>query len=288
VSGIQEKTRGNPDRWWLVLVVMVLVMAAVVVARLFVRSPQPPQPATPPPTTSEATPPQIVPAAPQPKLFVENFSEGRLDLERWAIISDGDFHERTIDVVDRGEAPAHDYRLRLRADTLGTRDETVKFLGVRTVKALPVGEGARITCDLDWNNQANGCYLSAAFVLSPEKTDGNPLTNHNWVKVEYIGVPPGENARVEIKVCRDDQVKTLEAEGWPEKNRTGRRIGLQKLELMIRNRTLQVSENGAQIYRSTEPVLPFDEAYLYCQMSSHSNYPARQVYFSNISVSSEK
>jgi hypothetical protein len=58
-------------------------------------------------------------------IFNENFSEGILNVERWQITREGDFEESTIDV--------YDHRLRLRANIIGTSDDTVKFHRVRRV-----------------------------------------------------------------------------------------------------------------------------------------------------------
>ena len=68
--------------------------------------------------------------------WVEGFDHGRLDPTRWVLTAEGDFRERTVDVVDLGRRGRPDFRLRLRADTRGTRDDSVKFLGVRTLDAL--------------------------------------------------------------------------------------------------------------------------------------------------------
>src|SRR5262245_10625684 len=73
--------------------------------------------------------------------WVEDFRSGRLDPARWERTHAGDFREWSVEVVDsirrRGASPdaaplSPIYRLRLRADTRGTRDDTVKFLGARS------------------------------------------------------------------------------------------------------------------------------------------------------------
>jgi hypothetical protein len=187
-----------------------------------------------------------------------------------------------VDVVDVGGGGASDFRLRLRADTRGTRDDTVKFLGARSRARRRLRDGARIAVHLDWNDQANGSYLSAGVVLAAQATDGNPLRTPDWLSVEYVGVPPGRNARLKVDACSGGRTRTVYAEGWPETNRSGRPIGVQRLELVVHEREVDVWENGRLVFAAGEPVLTFDEAYLYLQLSSHSNYPPREVYFDEV------
>ena len=49
-----------------------------------------------------------------------------------------------------------------------------------------------------------------------------------------------------------------------------------------------VRENGKSMYVSGEHKITFDFAYLYLQISSHSNYPPREVFFDNIEVRTEE
>lgn len=130
-------------------------------------------------------------------VWAETFAHRSLDLSRWELTADGDFREWAVDVV---EVPggSGNLRLGLGGDTRGTRDDTVKFLGVRGVPLIQLGKEGHISVDLDWNNQVNGSYLSAAIVLSPHATIKSPLKRPDWLKVEYVGVPPGKNARMVI------------------------------------------------------------------------------------------
>jgi len=59
-------------------------------------------------------------------------------------------------------------------------------------------DGKELCFDLDWNNQSNGCYLTASLYLCPTVTTGNPGNEKDWLKFEYVGVPPGRNARCVI------------------------------------------------------------------------------------------
>jgi hypothetical protein len=217
-----------------------------------------------------------------PAGWVEDFALGRLDPARWERTFDGDGREWSAEVVP-GEARAP-LRLRLRADTRGTRDDTVKWLGVRTVRPIPLREGTRIVVRLDWGEQANGSYLTAGIVLSPHATGGNPRATPDWLEVAYAGVPPGRNARMVVGLARNGRERTVTTEGWPDRNRQGRRIGVQELSLRVRNGSLEVREGSRQVWTSEPDELALGEAYLYLQMSSHSNYPARSIYFERVEV----
>ncbi|RZB31368.1 MAG: hypothetical protein AEth_00698 [Candidatus Argoarchaeum ethanivorans] len=85
----------------------------------------------------------------------DNFSEGTLNPQLWQITREGDFKESVIDVYDVDPLENVDFRLRLLANTIGTRDDTVKFHGVRSVEKVDFSEGKEISCDIDWNNQSN-------------------------------------------------------------------------------------------------------------------------------------
>jgi hypothetical protein len=186
------------------------------------------------------------------------------------------FKKRSVDLLNG--------RLRLQADTRDTRDDTVKFLGVRSITAFRLGRETRVTTDLDWNDQANGSYLTAGIVLSPVLTVGNPLSAPDLLRIEYIGVPPGRNGRIVVVTKNAGREQYLFTEGWPEVQREGRRIGLQHLEILLRDGSLQVWENKRLLYESKEKAVLFDRAHLYLQMSSHSNYPPREVFFKNVRV----
>ena len=66
----------------------------------------------------------------------------------------------------------------------------------------------------------------------------------------------------------------------------GRRIAQQDVQLRIDGASTSVAENGRTLFERTGHRLGFTEAYLYLQMSSHSNYPAREVYFDSVRVRS--
>jgi len=167
---------------------------------------------------------------------------------------------------------------------MGTKDDTVKFHGVRSLEKIDFSDGKSISFDLDWNDQTNGSYLTAGLYLCPVSTDTSPRQGLDWVAVEYVGVPPRGNARLQIATVNKGNLRFLFTEGWPEKQRTGRQIANQHVELIIDADSLKVMENGLELFSTGDHGLSFNQAYLYLQMSSHSNYPSREIYFDNIEV----
>ncbi|MFC1978073.1 hypothetical protein ACFLWS_07430 [Chloroflexota bacterium] len=213
--------------------------------------------------------------------FTEDFQQGILSQRSWILTEQNDFRQSIIDVIDVGQ---NDLRLSLLANTIGTMGDTVKFHGVRTVRKIDFAEGKIISFDLDWNDQANGSYLTAGLYLCPVATDINPRDELDWIAVEYIGVPPGKNARLQVASAKKGNLRFLFTEGWPDKQRTGRKIANQHVELVIDDDSLKVLEKGEELFSTGNHGLNFSQAYLYLQMSSHSNYPSREVYFDNIVV----
>jgi len=216
----------------------------------------------------------------------DNFSDETLHPKLWQITREGDFKESTVDVYDADPTKNVEYRLRLRANTIGTKDDTVKFQGVRSLYIVNFSAGKEISFDIDWNNQSNGCYLTASLYLCPAVTNGNPGEEKDWLKFEYVGVPPGRNARGVIATKSDGKVKYLYTEGWPEQ-KSGRHIAYQRIRIILDNKSLKIIENGKEIYSTQSHELEFTSAYIYLQMSSHSNYPAREIYFDNVVIASK-
>ena len=217
-------------------------------------------------------------------ILEDDFRSGNLDPERWRPTSAHDFREWIVDVQDRGAGKAPDRGLRLRADTIGTDDGTVKFLGVVHPDPLDLTRPHQIEFELDWNNQSNGSYLSAGIYLSPTLTTGTPEGEDDWFKVVYVGVPPGGNVRSLVAVGRGGREHPLDTDGWPDRRRGGRAIDRQRIRLVLDGGSVSLFENDALLYRSETPILTFQSAYLYLQMTSHSNYPAREVFFDDLVV----
>lgn len=218
--------------------------------------------------------------------FNENFSGGILNAQAWQITREGDFEESTVDVYDVDPGEDLDYRLRLRANTIGTSDDTVKFHGVRSIQKVDFSEGVTISFDLDWNNQSNGCYLRGSIYLCPTTTSENPRDKKDWLKFEYVGVPPGKNARSVIATRIDERTTWLYTEDWPE-DRNGREITDQHIQIALDDKSFRIMEEGAEICALPSHDLTFTSAYIYLQMSSHSNYPTREIYFDNVAVAED-
>jgi hypothetical protein len=211
----------------------------------------------------------------------KNFrGDGMEDVE-WVVTRSGDFKEAAVDVVDG--------RLRIRAGTIGTRDDTVKHLGVRTGKAVvDLSTPVEVTATIDWNNQANGCYLRASIFLCPTETNGTPADKKDWLKFEYVGVPPGKNGRAALSRRTSGNLRHLYTEGWPAEQRKGRTIGKQQVVIKLDATNIEVIENGKTWWGPKPHRLSWQQAYLYLQMSSHSNYPPREVFFDDVGVRASK
>lgn len=213
----------------------------------------------------------------------EDFQEGILSQNLWKLTRKNDFRQSIIKVVDISQ---NDFRLLLLADTIGTTDDTVKFHGIRSLQKIDFAEGKVISFDLDWNNQANGSYLTVGIYLCPVATNTNPRDEPDWLAFEYIGVPPGQNARFQVASTNNGNLRLLFTEGWPDKQPTGRKITNQHLELFIDKDGLKIMENGEELFSTLDHGQDFTQAYLYLQMSSHSNYSSRTIYFNNVVVRS--
>ena len=220
-------------------------------------------------------------------LFYDNFEQGQLDDSRWGITSEGDFTKAVVDVVDIDPSEDTDYRLRLRANTIGTSD-SLKYLGVRSLEKIDLASSLVIKFDLDWNNQSNGCYLTASLYLCPIISN-NPKREDNWLKFEYAGVPPGQNVSIRVQQRVDGLNQILYEDRGPNDSQgkpLGQTLGFNKhsIELILNNDKVCVFQDGVEIYSSSIANVNISTAFIYLQMSSGTNYPSREVYFDNIIV----
>ena len=233
--------------------------------------------------------PETCGGRPSAVVFEDSFEAAELDREKWQITSANDFREKVVDLFDRSaDTTAFDRQLRLRADTVDTSGDTIKYLGIVSTRSVDLSERKRIELDLDWNRQTNGSYLSAGIYLAPTITSLIPKSERDWVNFEYIGVPPGRNARSVVSTQSNGAFRTLFNEGWPHEQRDGRYIDKQRLIIFLDTQSIRVLENGSLLFEAEDLDLPFSSAYIYLQMSSHSNYPAREVFFDNLRVASCK
>ena len=230
--------------------------------------------------------------------FEDNFNVDTLDITKWVLTKQNDFEESTIDLTkvkqDEDEKnPDTEKHLRLRASTMGTDDKTVKYHGIRSLNPIVnLQQPVEINFDLDWNKQANGCYLTAGVKICPTATTENPDDQSDCLAIEYIGVPPGENARLWIAVEHAGYIKQIVyAEGWPTEQRVGRKIGLQHVRIVLTKDMIKLWEGDKLLcegkFQSSDKIatpLNWDNAYLYLQQSSHNNYRAREIYFDNVKV----
>lgn len=224
-----------------------------------------------------------------PGVFAEDFEKGHLELSRWEMISAGDFTEAIVDVFDVVPGEETDYRLRLRANTIGTSD-LLKFLGLRSKNTVDFKTTKIIQFDLDWNKQTNGSYLTASFYLCPSVSE-NPREESDWLKFEYVGVPPGRNVRINILAKADGVVYPLHVD-WGPSDDNGRPLGQplglssHRIRLFLDKSRMRVVQDDEEIFPLSKHNLNFATAYIYLQMSSGTNYPSREVYFDNIIVRS--
>ena len=191
-------------------------------------------------------------------------------------------------------------RLVLSLDTLGTRDETVKLRGVRSKRAWTIpseGPPLRVEVELDWNAQRNGCYLSAGFALvppTPAPQAGTPpppeRAPHELpaaLAFEFVGVPPGKNARPFLWWRKAHGLRPLYTEGWPQpkrEQRTGRKVGRVRVALELSAKRLRLLEGGRELYVG-EGVSLVGPLHLLLFVRGHSNYSERTVLFHEARVS---
>lgn len=218
-----------------------------------------------------------------PLRWMERFEEGRLEPARWVPTLAGDVRDWSVEVTD---APRRGgFRVRIAADTRGTRDDTVKRVGLRSTCPIPPSADTRVAVEVDWNDQVNGSYLTAGIVLAPHATRGDPLATPDWISVQYVGVPPGRRARIVVAVSEGGRQRTIYTEGWPDVNRAGRPIGVHDVAVHLEPARFEVLEDGQVVAAAPMPVAR--AMFLYLQMSSHSNYASRAVLFGNIRIETQ-
>ena len=220
-------------------------------------------------------------------LIYDRFESGRIDTAIWQVTIDGDFESVAVDVVDIDPSDSVDYRLRFQANTLYT-STPMKYLGVRATEAIDLSNPKVITCEIDWNDQANGSYLTASIYVCPT-TSENPREEPDWVAIEYTGVPPGRNLRTSVRLKTGGSLRNL-YEDWGPRDGNNRPLGkpvgnkTHTVRLIISQESIQVLEDGVEIVPSTGYHFDFDQAFVYLQMSSGTNYPSREIYFDNFLV----
>ncbi|MFC1689616.1 hypothetical protein ACFL07_08185 [Pseudomonadota bacterium] len=211
-------------------------------------------------------------------------TEAALSLRRdqWVEFVLGDVEKAQVRFSDVADTES----VWIGASTLGTDSSTIKCVGVRSLEPRQLKKPATISWTLDWNEQANGSYLSAGLILSPTANDQPFVDANDWFQVSYIGVPPGGNARLDITASSGGIRKKLFNEGWPALGKEGRKIGVQQLELSISDSGVKFVENGQPVYNSNYQI-DFDLVYVTLYLTSHSNYKYREVNFRDFYFSSK-
>jgi len=218
-----------------------------------------------------------------PPLILEEFARpGPLLPERWVETRHNDFAEAAVEVV-ADPLDSGDGRLRLSAATIGTDDRTVKRLGVVHPRPFDLTQPLTITVDLDWNRQVNGSYLSWQRLLSPTFTTANPEESPDWLAFNLVGVPPGQTARPELLRKNYGNLQEVDRFGWPG-IRPGREMGRERVTLALTGRALRLALNGKELTAKEDAGFRFDKAYLYLQMTTHSNYPRRELFVDRVEV----
>ncbi len=251
--------------------------------------PRVPAPATPPktPTAAAARPAPTALAKPPTPTWKDSFAAPTLDADAWTPLRQGDFRSAKVDIVDVGEVGQPDRRLRLAANTLGTDDRTVKFLGVRTKASFDFAKGRRFAVDMDWNAQKNSAYLTAALYLCPVAVHGDPAHAADWLRWEFAGVPQDNLVRASVAMKRDGHQRWLERFGWPAQ-RKGRPVGNHRIEIILDAQDVVILEEGRERFRLEGHSLGFQAAAMYLVMSSHSNYYERAILFDDVAIEPAK
>ncbi len=253
----------------------------------------PPSPATaapaPLPAPTPAVAPPVAPAAAAPAAataqaehFVERFQGESLDPARWLRTRQHDFQIAEIGLQPDPEEP-EDGRLRLAAATIGTRDVTVKHMGLVHPRALDLTQPTTIEVELDWAHQANGSYLTLGLYLSPELTTVSPSEAPDWLTYRLVGVPPGRTARQEVMRRASGNLQIVDRFGWPAQ-REGDDTGRTTVRLEIDGRKLRVLRDAQEVAKVEDSGVRFDRGYLYLEMSTHSNYGLRELFVDGVEV----
>ncbi len=169
--------------------------------------------------------------------------------------------------------------LRLELDTMGIAPTPLAVTGVRSAQPAPGPVDFEVT--LDWNDQQNGSYLKAAIYLAPAATEGDPSALPEWLRIEYLGVPPGQRWRHEVSERREGQLRFLDRAGWPG-DRGGRPAGAPRLRVRLADGRLKLSEGGAE--RSAVDAPGWPRTWVYLVLTGHSNYPRRTVFFRDFAM----
>ncbi len=141
---------------------------------------------------------------------------------------------------------------------------------------------------LDWNQQFNGSYLSAGLIITQSSQIPSFQSLSDYIAIEYIGVPPGKNGRLQISEKHAGNLKIVYDEGWPQLQREGKLLGIQKILAQYSSQGLEIKENDNIVLHSHHTALFEQSVFFYFFVQSHNNYYERTVFFDDIFVQSMK
>ncbi len=210
-----------------------------------------------------------VQVAPKPVVAKRSF-----DRDSWISFRVGDFRQSAIEI---------DKTLRLAADTRGTPPGTWKHLGVRSAAPIPLREGTFLSISVEWPENSDTSSMSASIVLSPYAIPGDPRTSSEWIDVSSIGTGLAAG-RLVVTSDVDGVSLTHFSEETPRVDFAGRPASRQDVRITVSNRTIQIEEDGWKLTETGPPALPSDQCFLYLMLSSDSNFPLREVQFSELKI----
>jgi len=103
----------------------------------------------------------------------------------------------------------------------------------------------------------------------------------DWLRTPFR-LAQNSEGRVCLSRRQAGNLRMLYTEGWPDKQRTGRPIGKQRVVLRLGPDTIEILENGKSLFGTAPHGCAFPRAYLYLEICSHSNYPPREIFFDTI------
>lgn len=221
--------------------------------------------------------------APKRAPLLEDVFASTLDEERWEPVRLFDTKTDRLGVEDG--------RLVLGLETLGTDDATVKLRGLRSRASFEAAAGAplRVSVTIDWNEQRNGCYLTAGLALLPEGSDGaapdDPRVAAEALVFEWVGVPPGRNWRPSLWRRRAGGLRPLYTEGWPQarrEDRVGRAPKRTRTTLEVEPHRVRLLEDDVERWAGEGGLTGRLRLLLF--VTGHSNYPARHVFMDDVRV----
>ncbi len=215
---------------------------------------------------------------PRVEVLLQDDFSGPLDPARWEPVRVHD--------VRQDQVATRDGQLVLGLDTLGSDDATVKLRGLRSRESFVVEPGStlRTSVTIDWNDPANGCYLTAGLALVPDDVL-DPRAADEALAFEWVGVPPGKNVRPSLWQRTKGGLRPLYTEGWPQalrEDRFGRHVRRSRITLEVTGARVRLVED--EVERFAGDGAPAGRVRLVLFLTGHSNYPERSVLMDDVRV----